>query len=117
MEITGFTRTPPGVRGQAGRHRELICFPAILPLLSPPFSEPSMRRTLVILCFLAGFALSPVSIYAQGIDPAQEAFVNAFLAVRKAEEQVAAGDLKSAIKTYRGAADTLSKIKQQWPNW
>ena len=76
-----------------------------------------MRRTLVTLCFLAGFALSPVSIYAQGIDPAQEAFVNAFLAARKAEEQVTAGDLKNAIKTYRGAADTLAKIKQQWPNW
>lgn len=76
-----------------------------------------MRRTLVIFAFLAGIVLAPMSARAQGIDPAQENFVNAFLAVRKAEEQAAAGDNKTALKTYRAAADTLSKIKQQWPNW
>ena len=43
--------------------------------------------------------------------------MNAFLASRKGEEQASAGDLKNALKTYRTAADTLSKIKQQWPNW
>jgi tetratricopeptide (TPR) repeat protein len=76
-----------------------------------------MRRTLVILCFLAGLALSPISTHAQGIDPAQEAFVNAFLAIRKAEEQAASGDSKTALKTFRTAVDTLAKIKQQWPSW
>jgi hypothetical protein len=61
--------------------------------------------------------MAPTSRSAQGIDPAQEAFVTAFLSARKAEEQAAAGKFQKALETFRAAADTLEKIKQQWPKW
>ncbi len=76
-----------------------------------------MRRILVIVCFVAGLALAPFAVHAQGIDPAQEQFVSAFLTIRKAEEQANAGELQTALKSYRLASDTLSRIKQQFPTW
>jgi tetratricopeptide (TPR) repeat protein len=72
-----------------------------------------MRRTLVILCFLAGLATAPLC--AQGIDPAQEQYVNAFLNSRKAEELEAAGDLKGSLRMLRAVADTLTQLKQSSP--
>lgn len=76
-----------------------------------------MRRTFAILCLLAGFAAAPLTLNAQGLDPAQEQFVNAFLNVRKGEEQENAGDTKAALKTFRAAADTLTRIKRESPSW
>ncbi len=76
-----------------------------------------MRRTFAILCLLAGFAAAPLTAHAQGLDPAQEQFVNAFLNVRKGEEQENSGDMKAALKTFRAAADTLTRIKRESPNW
>ena len=76
-----------------------------------------MRRTFVILCFIAGLATAPLTARAQGLDPAQEQFVNAFLNVRKGEEQENSGDIKGALKTFRAAADTLTRIKRDSPNW
>ncbi len=52
-----------------------------------------------------------------GVPPAQESFVNGFLAARKAEDYLEKGDTQKALETYRSAADTLAKIKEQWPNW
>jgi tetratricopeptide (TPR) repeat protein len=76
-----------------------------------------MRRTLAIICLLAGLAAAPLQIHAQGIDPAQENFVTAFLAFRKGEELESGNDLRGALKSLRAAADALSRSKQQWPNW
>jgi tetratricopeptide (TPR) repeat protein len=77
-----------------------------------------MRRTLAILCLLAGLATAPLTVRAQaGISPAQELFVQAFLSDRKADELVTAGDTKGALQNYRAAADALSQIKQQFPTW
>ena len=76
-----------------------------------------MRRTFAILCLLVGFAAAPLTIHAQGLDPAQEQFVNAFLNVRKGEEQESSSDFKAALKTFRAAADTLTRIKKESPNW
>jgi len=50
-------------------------------------------------------------------DSAQQAFVNAFLNVRKAEEQEKAGDLKTAQATLRDALAQLKKIKTDSPHW
>ena len=76
-----------------------------------------MRRTFAILCLLVGFAAVPLTARAQGLDPAQEQFVNAFLNVRKGEEQESSSDFKAALKTFRAAADTLTRIKKESPNW
>ena len=76
-----------------------------------------MRRTFAILCLLVGFAAVPLTARAQGLDPAQEQFVNAFLNVRKGEEQEGSSDFKAALKTFRAAADTLTRIKKESPNW
>jgi len=76
-----------------------------------------MRRTLVILCFIAGFSLLPLPVRGQGSEGAQSQFVEAFLAVRRGEDQEKAGNLKGALTTFRAAADTLTRIKQENPNW
>ena len=47
----------------------------------------------------------------------QGMYVDAFLKSRSAEEQEGTGDLKNALKAFRSAADTLTKIKQQSPRW
>ncbi len=76
-----------------------------------------MRRTLAIIYLLAGFAAAPLMLRAQEVAPAQESYVNAFLKTRTAEEQEGTGDLKTALSTFRSAADILTKIKQQYPSW
>jgi tetratricopeptide (TPR) repeat protein len=76
-----------------------------------------MRRTLVILSFIAGITFAPLPVRAQGTDAASEQFVEVFLGVKKAEEQEKAGDLKVALAGYRAALITLKKIKQESPNW
>ena len=76
-----------------------------------------MRRTFVILSLIAGFATAPLTSRAQGLDPAQEQFVNAFLNARKGEEQENSGDNKTALKTFRAAAETLTRIKKESPSW
>ena len=76
-----------------------------------------MRRTLAILSFIAGISLTPLPVCAQGIEASQQQFVEAFLNVRKGEEQEKAGDLKAAIVTYRSALGTLMRIKQENPKW
>jgi Flp pilus assembly protein TadD len=74
-----------------------------------------MRRTLAILLFIAGLSTAP--LLAQGIAPAQEQYVNAFLNSRKAEELEGAGDLRGSLKTLRSVADTLSRLKQAAPDF
>lgn len=76
-----------------------------------------MRRTLAILSFIAGITLAPLPVCAQATDAAQQQFVEAFLSVRKGEEQEKAGDLKAALATYRSALRTLTKIKEENPKW
>lgn len=76
-----------------------------------------MRRTFAILCLTIGFTAAPLTTHAQGLDVAQEQFVNAFLNVRKGEEQENSGDTKAALKTFRAAAETLTRIKKESPNW
>ena len=75
-----------------------------------------MRRTLAIICFLAGIFLAPLAVRGQGIEAAQQEFVNAFLSVRKGEDHERAGDLKAALNTFRAAASTLARIKKESPN-
>ena len=48
---------------------------------------------------------------------AQQEFVNAFLHVRKGEELEKAGDLRTALTTFRSAAGMLAKIKKDSPGW
>jgi tetratricopeptide (TPR) repeat protein len=76
-----------------------------------------MRRTIAIICFLVGIAAGPLGLRAQGVDSAQQEFVDAFLGVRKGEDQERAGDMKGALASYRLAANKLSRIKQEAPNW
>ena len=76
-----------------------------------------MRRTLAIICFLAGISFAPLAVRGQGIESAQQEFVNAFLSVRKGEDQERAGEMKAALATYRAAAGTLTRIKKESPNW
>jgi tetratricopeptide (TPR) repeat protein len=76
-----------------------------------------MRRTLAILCFIAGISFAPLPVRGQGIEAAQQQFVDAFLSVRKGEDQEKAGDLKAAMATFRAAASALTKIKQDFPTW
>ncbi len=76
-----------------------------------------MRRTLAILCFIAGISLAPLPVRAQGVEAAQQQFVDAFLSARKGDEQEKAGDLKGALATYRAALSTLTRIKQENPSW
>ena len=76
-----------------------------------------MRRTLAILCFLAGISLAPITLHAQSVDAAQQEFVNAFLSARKAEDMEKSGDVKAALSTYRSVAGMLTRIKQSSPNW
>ena len=76
-----------------------------------------MRRTLAIVCFLAGISFAPLAVRGQGIESAQQEFVNAFLSVRKGEDQEKAGELKAALATYRSAAGTLARIKKESPGW
>ncbi len=88
-----------------------------IPLGCVPFSHTSMRRTLAILCFIAGISLAPLPVRAQGVEAAQQQFVDAFLSARKGDEQEKAGDLKGALATYRAALSTLMRIKQENPSW
>ncbi len=74
-----------------------------------------MRRTFAILLFLAGLSIAP--LVGQGIDPAQDQYVTAFLNSRKAEELEGAGDLRGALKTYRSVAETLSRLEQTNPDF
>src|SRR5712672_531988 len=76
-----------------------------------------MRRTLAIILFIAGISTAPFSLRAQELDAAQQEFVNAFLSVRKGEDQEKEGDNKAALATYRGALAALMRIKQESPNW
>ncbi len=76
-----------------------------------------MRRTFAILSFIAGIHLAQLPVRAQGVDAAQQQFVDAFLSVRKGEEQEKAGDHKAALATYRSALGTLMRIKQENPKW
>ena len=76
-----------------------------------------MRRTLVILCFIFGISFAPLPLRAQGTDAAQQQFVEAFLGVRKAEDQEKSGDVKTALATYKTALGTLMRIKQENPKW
>ncbi len=76
-----------------------------------------MRRTLAILSFIASINLAQLPVRAQGVDAAQQQFVDAFLSVRKGEEQEKAGDHKAALATYRSALGTLMRIKQENPKW
>jgi Flp pilus assembly protein TadD/septal ring factor EnvC (AmiA/AmiB activator) len=56
-------------------------------------------------------------VRAQGSDAAQQQFVEAFLGVRKAEEQEKSGDARMALATYKTALGTLMRIKQENPKW
>ena len=76
-----------------------------------------MRRTFVILSFIAGISFAPLSVCAQGTDAASEQFVEVFLGVKKAEEQEKSGDVKAAVATYRAALGTLMRIKKESPEW
>ena len=76
-----------------------------------------MRRTLAIVCFIAGITLAPLPLRGQATDAAQQQFVEAFLGVRKGEEQEKAGDLKAALANYKTALGTLMRIKQENPKW
>ncbi len=76
-----------------------------------------MRRTLAIVLFIAGISFASLPVGAQGIEAAQQQFVEAFLSVRKGEDQEKAGDLKAALATFRTAAATLARIKQDYPSW
>jgi tetratricopeptide (TPR) repeat protein len=76
-----------------------------------------MRRTFAILCFILGISIAPLHVCAQGSDVAQQQFVEAFLGVRKAEEQDKAGDTKAALATYKTALGTLMRIKHENPKW
>ncbi|MEO6787661.1 MAG: hypothetical protein ABI318_16155, partial [Chthoniobacteraceae bacterium] len=76
-----------------------------------------MRRTLVILCFIAGIFLMPLPVRAQGIEAAQSQFVDVFLTGRKGDDQEKAGDLKGALASFHSALTLLKKIKQENPNW
>ena len=76
-----------------------------------------MRRTLAIISFLAGISIAPLAVRGQGIESAQQEFVNAFLSFRKGEDQERAGDLKAALATFRSAAGALTRIKRESPNW
>ena len=82
-----------------------------------PFPHSSMRRTLVILSFIAGISFSSLPVCAQGTDAASEQFVEVFLGVKKAEELEKSGDPTSAMAAYRAALATLARIKRESPNW
>jgi tetratricopeptide (TPR) repeat protein len=82
----------------------------------PPLQNPPMRRTLVILLFIAGISFAPLPVRAQ-TDASSEQFVEFFLGVKKAEEQEKAGDTRAALAMYRAALATLTKIKQENPKW
>lgn len=76
-----------------------------------------MRRSLAIVCLLAGLATAPlVPVRAQD-SGAQGQFVEAFLIVRKGEDDEKNGKLKDAMVNYRTAANMLTRVKQTWPNW
>ena len=76
-----------------------------------------MRRTIAIVCLLAGLATAPlVPVRAQD-SGAQGQFVEAFLTVRKGEDEEKNGKLKEAMVNYRTAANMLTRVKQTWPNW
>ena len=77
-----------------------------------------MRRTFAILCLLAGFATAPlVPARAQQEATAQSQFVEAFLIVRKGEEDEKNGNLKGGLANYRTATNLLIRVKQTWPSW
>jgi tetratricopeptide (TPR) repeat protein len=90
--------------------------PGKIPAKIPPLQNPPMRRTLVILLFIAGISFAPLPVRAQ-TDAASEQFVEFFLGVKKAEEQEKSGDMKAALAMYRAALATLMKIKQENPKW
>ena len=54
---------------------------------------------------------------AQNNDAAQQQFVEAFLGVKKAEEQEKMGDTKAALTTFKAALGTLMRIKHENPKW
>ena len=76
-----------------------------------------MRRTLAILSFIAGISFASLPVRAQGIEAAQQQFVDAFLSVRKGEEQEKNADLKAALATFRAALETLKKIQHENQSW
>lgn len=58
-----------------------------------------------------------ISTKESGQSTAQDEFVGAFMAVKKADEKKAGGEAEVAQEMYRGAADKLAAIKQKWPEW
>ena len=76
-----------------------------------------MRRNFVILCLLAGLATAPL-IPARAEDKGgQEPFVEAYMLVRKADEDEKTDNLKSALTNLKKAANILTRVKQTWPDW
>jgi Mg-chelatase subunit ChlD len=61
--------------------------------------------------------VAPESKAKSGVEPAQERFVNAFIAARKAEELTTKGEPQKALEVYREAETALDQVKQQWPKW
>jgi Flp pilus assembly protein TadD len=76
-----------------------------------------MRRTFAILCLLAGLATAPLFPARAQDNGGQQLFVEAFLIVRKGEEDERNGKMKDAMMNYRTAANMLTKVKQTWPKW
>ena len=76
-----------------------------------------MRRNFAILCLLAGLLTAPL-IPARAQDSGGQAqFVEAFLIVRKGEEDEKNGKLKEALKNFRTAANMLTQVRKTWPKW
>ncbi len=76
-----------------------------------------MRRTFAIICLLAGLAALPLVPARAQDSPAQGQFVEAFLLVRKGEEEERNNKLKEAMQNYRTAANMLTRVKVTWPEW
>ncbi len=76
-----------------------------------------MRRTFAILCLLAGLTTAPLVPARAQDSGAQGQFVEAFLIVKKGDEDEKHGNLKGAMENFRTAANMLTRLKQTWPNW
>ena len=76
-----------------------------------------MRRNFVILCLLAGLATAPLMPAHAEDKGGQEPFVEAYMLVRKADEDEKSDNLKSALTNLKKAANILTRVKQTWPDW
>ena len=92
----------PGERGADGLRGK-----SDVPLTGKLFGKATKKQN----------SVSQPAVPAGGIAHAQETFVDAFLSVKKGEEQEKSGDLQTAQATYRDAAAKLEKIKKESPAW